>query len=287
MKRWIVAVFLVAAACGGGGDGADSADTATAKPKPSFDASTYMGQIVERGTLRVGVKFDVPQFGFLNPTTNKPEGFDVDMGQAVADALGVKAEFLEAVSANRIPFLQTDKVDIVFSTMTINDERKTQIEFTDVYYAASQTFLVKKGKPVTLQTAEGKNICTAKGSTSEKNMTTLAPKAKVTLQDGYAQCFQLLQTGQVDAMTTDDVILTGFLQKDPANFELSGGSFSIEPYGGGIKKGRTDFVEFANSLIREMKSDGVWAKMHQKWIGSVTGITATPPPGDVKAKVGA
>jgi ABC-type amino acid transport substrate-binding protein len=280
--RWLLlTAALFAAACGG-----EKSPTVAGKPKESFAPGSFMAQLQQAGTLRVGVKFDVPQFGFLNPATNKPEGFDVDMAKAVADELGVKPEYSEAISTNRIPFLQGDKVDIVFSTMTINDERKQQIDFTDVYYVAGQTFLVKKGKPVTLETAAGKKVCTAKGSTSEKNLTQLAPKAEVVLQDGYAQCFQLLQTGQADAMTTDNVILAGFLKKDPSNFELSGGEFSQEPYGGGIKKGHTDFVDFVNKVIRAMKTDGRWAKLYDKWIGSVTGTQATPPPAEVAAKVG-
>lgn len=285
MRRLMVAVAgvaLVASACGGGGKDSGSA----ASPSATFEAGSTMAAIQKAGSLRVGVKYDVPQFGQLDPASGKPEGFDVDMGAAIAKALGVQVAYSEAVSANRIPFLNEDKVDIVFSTMTINDERKQQIDFTDVYYVAGQKFLYKKGKPVTIDTAGGKKVCTAKGSTSEKNLSQLAPKAEVILQDGYAQCFQLLQNDQADAMTTDDVILLGFLKQDKESFEMSKEAFSKEPYGGGIKKGRDDLVQFVNGVIQTMKKDGRWEAIYKKWITPLTGETPEPPPADVKAEVG-
>lgn len=278
--RWtgaLLVLVLALAACGSD-DGGGSGTT-------DFAAGSYMAEIVKAGKLRVGVKFDVPQMGLLSPASGKPEGFDVDMGKEIAKALGVETEFVEAVSANRIPFLNEDKVDIIFSTMTITDARKLEIDFSEVYYVAGQTFLAPKDKPVALDTAAGKKICTAKGSTSEKNVRALAAGAQIILQDGYAQCFQLVQNGQADAMTTDDVILLGYVAKDPARFALSGGRFSLEPYGAGIKKGRSGFQDFVNSVVRAMKADGRWTALYNKWIKPITGESANPPPAEVKAQV--
>lgn len=271
---WVLALGLVAASCGGEGPG-----------KTTFPEGTFMAEIQKRGKLVAGVKFDVPQFGLLNPATSKPEGFDVDMAKEIAKALGVEAQFVEAISKNRIPFLNENKVDIIFSTMTITEARKKEIDFSDVYYVAGQTFLTKKGNVITLETAAGKRVCTAKGSTSEKNVKALAPEAQVILQDGYAQCFQLLQNDQADAVTTDDIILLGFLKQDPAKFQLSGGRFSLEPYGAGIKKGRVGFLEFVNSVVRRMKADGRWTTLYNRWISPISGQVANPPPAEVKAQV--
>ena len=264
---------FVAAACGGDDDAGPAA-------RQTFAAGSTMDTIQKAGKLRVGVKFDVPQFGLLNPATNKPEGFDVDMATEIAEALGVTAEYVEALSANRIPFLNEDKVDIVFSTMTITAERKTQIDFSVVYYVAGQSFLTKKSRPLGSATS-GKKVCSAKGSTSEKNVRVYRPGFSVILQDGYAQCFQLLQSDQVDAVTTDDNILLGFLKSDPAQFQLEGGTWTKEPYGAGIKKGKTDFVEFVNGIIKEMKTDGRWQAIYDKWIKAAGGPDAQPPADDV------
>lgn len=275
----LVAILaLVAGACGG-----DNGTPPTTTTKPTFAPGSTMDAIQKAGKLRVGVKFDVPQFGLLNPASNKPEGFDIDMANEVAKALGVTAEFTEAISNNRIVFLKEDKVDLVFSTMTITDSRRKEIDFSVVYYVAGQSFLTKKSKPLGTATT-GKKVCSAKGSTSEKNVKAYRPGFSVNLQDGYAQCFQLLQNGQVDAVTTDDIILLGFLKQDPAQYQLEGQTFSKEPYGAGIKKGKTDFVDFVNDVIKKMKTDGRWATLYDKWIKPISGRESSPPSDDVAAE---
>lgn len=256
--------------------------------KPSFAAGSFMAELQSRGKIVIGVKFDIPQFGFLNPTTNRPEGFDVDLGNIVADRLGVDAEFVEAVSANRIPFLKENKVDLIISTMTINEERKKEIDFSIVYYLAEQRLLVAKDSKIEevedLDKAKAK-VCSAQGSTSEKNIRIVAPNAVVELQKGYSDCFALLQNKQADAVTTDDVILTSLLSRDPANFKLTGRAFSKEPYGMGIQKGRVGFIDFVDGVISVVKKDGTWNKLYDKWVKPLTGESASPPPDDAKAEV--
>ncbi len=275
----LVAFGLLGAACGNGGADGDGG-------APEFEAGSFMADLQEKDEIVVGVKFDVPQFGFRNPTTDDVEGFDADMAREVAEALGVEAKFVEAISKNRIPFIQEDKVDIVFSTMTITEERRQQIDFSDVYYVAAQSFLTRKGEPMTVETAAGKKVCTAKGSTSELNLPAVQPDVEIVLQDGYAQCVQLLRNKQADAVSTDDVILLQFLKQDTEAFEVSEDTFSREPYGAGIKKGREEFVEFVNGVISDMKEDGRWADLYEKWVTPVTGNDAPEPPAsDVKYEV--
>jgi ABC-type amino acid transport substrate-binding protein len=249
-------------------------------------AASFVDELKDRGELVVGVKFDLPQFGLKNPANDKIEGFDVDMGNAVARELGVEAKFVEAISKNRIPFIQEDKVDIVFSTMTITDERKEQIDFSDVYYVAAQSSLTRKGETMTVDTAADKKVCTAKGSTSELNLPALQPDVEIILQDAYSQCVQLLRNKQADAVSTDDVILLQFVKQDPDAFELSDETFSKEPYGAGIKKGHDDFVELVNGVIQDMKDDGRWESLYRKWISPLAGgEPPSPPPADVEFEI--
>ena len=114
------------------------------RPRSSRRATT-LGKIQEKGEITIGVKFDVPPFGFKNPQTDEVEGFDVDLGKAVADKLGVKPKFIEAISDNRIPFLEDGTADLILSTMTINEERVGQIDFSDPYFIARGRVLVQGG----------------------------------------------------------------------------------------------------------------------------------------------
>jgi len=119
-------------------------------------------------------EYDVPMFGLLNPTSNKVEGFDVDIAKEIATAIFGNPdaiEYKEAVSKNRIPFLQDGTVDLVISTMTVNADREQQIDFSNVYYLAGQSLLVPKASAIaSINDLAGKKVGTAKGSTSENNI---------------------------------------------------------------------------------------------------------------------
>src|SRR5919198_6287354 len=206
-SRWLlaalVATALVAAGCGGDEEetGGGAAGTPAAKVE-KFPADTTLGKIQQKGELKIGVKYDVPPFGFKNPQTNQVEGFDVDLGKALASELGVKPKFIEAISDNRIPFLQDGTADVILSTMTINEERVGQIDFSDPYFIAKGRILVKKDNSAItgVDSLAGKNVCTALGSTYEATIKKQAPKAKLKLVDSYSECLESLQNGSVDAI---------------------------------------------------------------------------------------
>jgi ABC-type amino acid transport substrate-binding protein len=219
----------------------------------------------------------VPPFGIKNPQSGEIEGFDIEMGKAVAAKLGVEPKFIEAISDNRIPFLEDGTADLILSTMTINEERVEQIEFSDPYFIARGRVLVPEGSDITgVADLAGKNVCTALGSTYEANLKEQAPEAKLRLVDSYSECLELVQNGAVDAVSTDDVILTGMIIQDPT-LQLVGEELTQEPYGAGIKKGETEMVEFVNGVFQKLKDDGTWATLHQEWIGKYTKQEGEPP----------
>ena len=277
------------AACGANQSGAPSSiATATTAQGTPFPATSHMAKIVTRGKLIAGVKQDQPLFGLLNPRTNQIEGFDVDVVKEITKALfGMpkaqdpypsRLELRGVTSAQRIPLLQEQAVDIIAATMTINDERKQQIDFSDVYYQAGQSLLVKRESTITkvqdLDKAD-QTICSATGSTSEQNLTRFAPAAQKLLFAGYAECVTALQQGRAQAVSTDDIILAGFLDQDP-NLKMVGGQFTTEPYGLGIAKTSTGFQEFVNAELRKMKQDGRWKEIYTKWLGKI-GPAPEPP----------
>jgi ABC-type amino acid transport substrate-binding protein len=279
--RWIVAMLVAAAAlavaaCGddeeeepAGGGGGEAAE--------QFDPSTTLGKIQEKGEIAIGVKFDVPPFGFKNPESNQVEGFDVDLGKAVAEKLGVKPKFIEAISDNRIPFLQDGTADLILSTMTINAERAQEIDFSEPYYIASGRILTKTDSPIQgLEDLTGNRVCTALGSTYEETIREQAPKADLKLVDSYSECLELIQNEAVDAVSTDDVILTGMIIQDDT-LHLVGDELTTEPYGAGIKKGETELADFVNGVFEEVKQDGRWQEIYDKWVGQYVDQQQEPP----------
>jgi glutamate transport system substrate-binding protein len=257
--------------------------TAEVAEDVSFEAGTTMAELAEAGTITVGTKFDQPGFGLLNPD-GVPEGFDVEVAKIIAAELGIAAEdieWVETVSANREPFLQNGQVDMVVATYTINDKRKEVIDFAGPYYVAGQDIMVAKGNPLAIEGPEdlaGKNVCSVEGSTPAETIRTQYPEAQLTLFDVYSKCADALTAGQVDAVTTDNVILTGLVAGNPEGFELVGNPFTEEPYGIGIPKGDDEFRTFINDTLEQSFEDGSWAGAWDRTAGAISGTEAPEPP---------
>jgi glutamate transport system substrate-binding protein len=303
----LLALALLGAACGesdpaleeaaeGEDTEAAATDAATeeasaAAEVPTFEEGTKMAEIQEKGVLTVGTKFDQPLFGLAN-LEGVPEGFDVEIAKLVAEAIfgegnvtvGENLEFVEAVSANREPFIQDGTVDMVVATYTINDTRKEVVDFAGPYYIAGQDIMVPAGNPLGIQGVEdlnGKRVCTVNGSTSLTNVQQMAPQADLSiLFDTYSQCADALADGRVDAVTTDNVILSGLVFESDGQFELVGSTFTEEPYGIGVEKGADEFRDFINDVLEEAYESGAWAEAFEATVGQVEEEIPEPPPVD-------
>jgi glutamate transport system substrate-binding protein len=277
-----VALTLVLAACGGDDNGGQ------VKGGVSFPEGSTMAKLQSAGKVTVGTKFDQPLFGLKN-LEGKPEGFDVEIAKIIAGEMGIQADkiqWVETVSANREPFLQQGKVDFVVATYTINDKRKKVIDFAGPYYVAGQDIMVKKGNPLGIKGPEdlsGKKVCSVTGSTPAENIRTKYPGAKLTEFDVYSKCAEALKNGQVDAVTTDNVILLGLISKDQEAFELVGKPFTEEPYGIGVKKGDTKFCQFIDDTLKEAAGNGGYAKAWKDTAGKVAQDTPSLPTADACA----
>ncbi|UZX03983.1 glutamate ABC transporter substrate-binding protein [Arthrobacter sp. CDRTa11] len=264
------ALALSLSACGGG-TGTTSDPTVAATP--TFAAGSTMEKLSKAGTIKIGTKYDQPLFGQVG-LDGKPIGFDVEIGKLIAAKLGIaadKIEWSETVSANREPFIQQGRVDLVIATYTINDRRKEVVSFAGPYYEAGQALMVNKDndaikKP---EDVKGKKVCSVTGSTPaativEKYGAELVPAAT------YSACLEPLRNKQVEAITTDNVILAGFVDKEPEAFKLaSDETFTKEPYGIGLKKEDTEFRNWINDQLEEFAKDGSYKKAWEATAGEV------------------
>jgi polar amino acid transport system substrate-binding protein len=226
-----------------------------------------LAEVKKRGVLVAGVKDSLPPFGYIDEKSRKIVGYDIDFVTAIAKKLGVKVELKPVTSASRMPQLQEGNIDLIAATMTKNAERAKQIDFSHTYFFTGQKFITKKGTVKSLKDLDGKKIGTAKGSTSEQNVTKAIPSATVLSFDDYPQAFLALQQGKVQAVTTDESILIGILDKAPnkAKFEIPNLQISDEPYGLGMRKGDKAFVDFVNKTILDMEKSGEAKKIFDKW----------------------
>jgi glutamate transport system substrate-binding protein len=283
-RRNTVAAGLAVAALTLSACGSSSGDATPVADKPSFEAGTTMARIAAAGKINVGTKFDQPGFG-LKGLDGKVTGFDVEVAKIIAGAMGVKPEnieWVESPSKVREELIEKGSVDLVAATYTINDKRKERITFAGPYYVAGQQLMVKtdnttiKG-PGDLKANPGQMVCSATGSTpSEQIKPYLASPAQLVLFDVYDKCADALRTGQVQAVTTDNVILLGFVSKSKNAFKLVGEQFTKEPYGIGIKKGDVTFCEFINTTLKANQEayDKAWAST----AGKVEGAAAAKLP---------
>ncbi|MEV0693442.1 glutamate ABC transporter substrate-binding protein [Streptomyces sp. NPDC050388] len=246
----VLALALTATACGGGSD------------KDSGSSSSGGGG----DKIKIGIKYDQPGLGLKTPNGSFT-GFDVDVATYVAKELGYEAdqiEWVETKSADRENALARGDVKFIVATYSITDERKEKVDFAGPYLLAHQDLLVKKGSDISEATdLNDKKLCSVTGSTSAQNVKKdFAPKAQLREYPGYSECIAGLQSGAVDALTTDDSILAGYASQDKfkGQFKLAGLKLSNENYGIGVKKGDSETVNKINEALEKMVSDKSWQK---------------------------
>jgi len=253
MRRtgWIALAFFLAATAAG----------------PALAGDT-LADVKAKGVLVAGVKDSLPPFGYVDQQTRTIVGYDIDFVQAIAKKLGVKVELKPVTSATRMPQLQEGNIDIIAATMTKNPERAKVIDFSYTYFLTGQKFLTKTGTAKSLKDLDGKKIGTAKGSTSEQNAKKALPNSTILSFDDYPQAVLALQQGKVVAVTTDESILAGQLAKLPkGQYEIPDIRISDEPYGLGIRKGDTNFLNFVNETLLEMEKSGEAKTVFEQWFG--------------------
>jgi len=255
---------LAAAACGGGDDSTDAAGGSGAP-------SGIIGKASGQKKLIIGVKADQPGLGLQTGSTYT--GFDIEIGKIVAKGLGVDPSGIQwktTVSANREPFIQQGQVDLVVATYTINDDRKKVVNFAGPYYVAGQDLLVPTNSTITGPEAlAGKKVCSVTGSTPAKRIQTDYKDAKLQQFDSYSKCVTALAGGQVDAVTTDDIILAGYAAQEQyaGKFKVVGKKFSEEPYGIGLKKADTDGCNKINEILKTSATDGSYKAAWDSTLG--------------------
>jgi putative glutamine transport system substrate-binding protein len=258
---FLAVIFAAALFAGCGG---------TAEKSTAGGVSPDIKAIKDRGVLKVGVKVDVPKFGFKDPKTGKIDGLEVDIAKALAKKiLGDENKVdLQAVTAKtRGPLLDNGEIDVVIATFTITDERKQSYNFSDPYFTDGVALMVKKNAGITsLKDLNGKKIGVAQSSTSKKAVQEEADKQGVKvnyLEFGtYPEVKSALDAGRVDCFSVDAAILFGYLDDSTV---ILPDRYSPQKYGVASKKANEGLAKLVNETINEMQKSGELDKLIQKW----------------------
>lgn len=238
--------------------------------EPTIPSGSTMDDIVDRGRLVVGVGQNTYLFGYRDPFTGQLTGFDIDLAREIARALFGDPEaiqFRAISSADRIPVLQAEEVDLVISTMTINCERWQDVAFSTEYFSAGQRVLVsEESEAESIEDLGGQRVCAAAGTTSIRNIAAASSEPIPVSVSDWTDCLVMLQQGQVDAISTDDTILAGLVAQDPNNTKVVGEQFSEEPYGIAANQAHTDLIRFVNAVLEQLRDDGTWSELYERWL---------------------
>ncbi len=222
--------------------------------------------IIKKGVVRIAVPLDVPPFGSVNQD-RKPEGFDIDFAEMVGKALGVKVELQQVTGANRIPFLLTDKVDIVISVMGLTPERARQIMFTAPYADTNLAVFGPKSANVKSAAELGSlKVVAAKGTTQDLGLSEMNPRANIMRTEDDATAATAYLTGQADLFATNSLIIPDLLKRAPnKEFDLK---FLIRrsPAHMGVKMGEFALLQWLNSFIFFNTMNGELDRLHKKWL---------------------
>jgi ABC-type amino acid transport/signal transduction systems, periplasmic component/domain len=250
--------------------------TATVSPPPDSELFTA-------GTLTIGSDVSYPPQEFYPVGSTTADGFDIDVGKALAKEMGLNFAVVDTPFIGIIPALNSKKFDIMVSAMTITDARKAQVDFIP-YFVAGESFVVAKNStltPAKLEDLCGKKVAAESGTAEldEANGLNKAGGAcasnhvKVVTFLKDTEALTELKKGNVDIHFTDSPVAAYEVLKDSANLKISGGIIEVAPEGIAVRKGNTAIGDPVKAAFEKMKSDGTYATLLTKWNVSDGDIT--------------
>ncbi len=218
--------------------------------------------------LRVGAETTFPPFEFADDKGNYA-GFALDLIHAIADEMGYTVEFKSMGFDALIPALSSGQIDTIISAMSITDERKQTVLFSDPYYRSGVAIVVRKDNQDIKGKAdlEGKTIACQIGNTGSMLAEEIAD-TKVINFDGANQAFLQLKNGGADAVMVDLPVAQDYMKKDADNsFKVVGDVLEAEDYGIAVAKNNTELMDKINAALKKLKDNGKYDEIYNKWFG--------------------
>jgi polar amino acid transport system substrate-binding protein len=228
-----------------------------------------VSDIKKKGELVVGLLVDFPPYGTVN-SANEPDGYDADVARLLAKDWGVKLKLLPVTGPNRIPFLLTNKVDLLIASLAITPERAKQVMFSKPYAAA--TIVLLAGKKANVKGAadlKGLRVGVARASTQDIALTAVAPPGtEIRRFDDDASGMQALMSGQVDALGCSTTVAAQIEKRAPANTYEEKFVLRQQVMGVALRPGQSELEKAVNDFIDRNKANGELDKLYEKWLGT-------------------
>jgi len=275
----LVSLFLVVgllAACGDKPSEQNSSKSSNSTI--AQETGGALQKIKDRGKLIVGVKTDSPPFGYVNEKGDFV-GFEVALAKRFAkDLLGdeSKIELVSVSGPNRIPYLQSDKVDLILATLSVSEERAKVIDFSNPYFKTAAQVLTGKNSGIqSVKDLDGKNVVVVKGSMADVYLTNNVPGAKLTKFEKNTEALQALKDGRVDAYFQDNVVFYSWANQNP-DFHVLPEQIEPTPWATGVKKGNTELKEWIDSELEELGKEQFIHKLYDEHLKDEFGPDINP-----------
>jgi polar amino acid transport system substrate-binding protein len=238
---------------------------------PAF-AQTALDDVLAKKQITIAIPTDFPPYGFVG-TDLKPQGLDIDMANYIAAKLGVKAELVPVTSANRIPYLQTKKADLVISTLGKNPEREKVIDFTAAYSPFFQAVFAAKGTAIKSPAdLAGKTVSVTRGAIEDMELTKVAPgSADIKRFEDNNATVSAFVSGQVQAIATGASVAGNMMARNPQLGTEFKFVLKDSPNFIGVAKGEDKLRSKVNEIIAGAKAAGDLDKMAVRWLGRPAG----------------
>lgn len=248
-----VAVGLTAAACSAGGSGAIASES-------------NLAQVLNSHEIKIAVQCQAAPWG-IQESDGSHQGYDIDIANALAEALGAKVSWTCTTNEARIPSLKANKVDVVIASFTATDTRAQQVAFTIPYAVSGTRLAVPKNSEIkSYADLPGKKVSASRGSLGATVLQSEFPKADLQLFNSFADSVQALRSGKVDALVENNVIVPDLVSQDPSLRVLAGPVLQPAFFGFGVKQGDPVWVNYLDNFIRNYGLSGQQEKSWQKWI---------------------
>src|SRR3954467_15504897 len=224
-------------------------------------------EIIKRGKLLVAIDTNNPPWGQMDAQM-QPDGIDVAVAKLMAKYLGVQMELVPVTSQNRIPFVVTDKADIVMATLSITPQRALQIWYSIPYAFQDSVIMTSDKSPIkNFNDLNGKKVSVVRGAIQDALVTKLAPRAQMQRFDSDASTIQALVTGQVDATATGFLIPAQTTKANPGKTYVSRLKLGTQHIGVGMKRDSADLLQWTNTFIYHIRANGELADIVKQYFG--------------------